>query len=144
MPLSGLCSRRIPDLADELAPDGSEVRRLCRTDGASMAHFTFPAGAVSQAIAHRQVAELWYILSGEGEIWRMRTPGKEEVLDLVPGMSLDIPAGCAFQVRAGEETRLEVVAVTLPPWPGDSEATPVTGPWKPSISAGSDPAESGR
>jgi mannose-6-phosphate isomerase-like protein (cupin superfamily) len=109
-----------------------------------MAHFTFPAGAVGQAIAHRQGAELWYILSGEGEIWRMRTPGQEEVLDLAPGMSLDIPAGCAFQVRAGEEARLEVVAVTLPPWPGDSEATPVTGPWKPSISAGSGPAESGR
>ncbi|MFI5897892.1 hypothetical protein ACIA5D_48205 [Actinoplanes sp. NPDC051513] len=44
---------------------------------------------------------------------------------------MTIPVGTSFQFRAGA-SGLEVVAVTMPPWPVGSatEATPVDGPWE--------------
>jgi mannose-6-phosphate isomerase-like protein (cupin superfamily) len=53
----------------------------------------------------------------------------------MPGVCLTIPAGTAFHFRSVPGTGpLEVVAVTMPPWPADSdaEAGPATGPWIPS------------
>jgi mannose-6-phosphate isomerase-like protein (cupin superfamily) len=50
---------------------------------------------------------------------------------LRPGLSLSIPTGAAFQFRnVGEET-LEIVIVTMPPWPGADEALPCDGLWEP-------------
>jgi len=125
----------LPGADDEQAPDGARVRRLCRTDGASMAHFTFPAGSVGRAIVHHRLAELWYITAGRGEVWREMSSEGGDILPLAPGMSFDIPPDCAFQVRAGADAPLEAVAVTLPPWSGDSEARVVTGKWAPSLPA---------
>jgi mannose-6-phosphate isomerase-like protein (cupin superfamily) len=122
-------SRALPEAVDELAPDGSEVRHLCRTPGGSLAHFRFPAGAVSRAVRHRSVEELWYVVSGRGEIWCEPASGSARILPLFPGTSLAIPARCAFQVRVDDEAPLEVVGVTLPPWPGDGEAELVAGRW---------------
>lgn len=48
------------------APDGSEVRVLCRVGRGSMAHFTLSPGAVSRAVAHRTVEEVWCFVSGRG------------------------------------------------------------------------------
>ncbi len=39
-------AKTLPDAPDVMAPDGSEVRILCRLSGGSMAHFTLPAGRV--------------------------------------------------------------------------------------------------
>ena len=61
---------RLPEERTAFAPDGSEIRELVRTDAASLAHCTLPPGAVSRAVRHRTVEELWYVLSGRGEIWR--------------------------------------------------------------------------
>ena len=94
-----------------------------------MAHFELAAGEVSRAIVHKSVDELWFITAGEGEMWR-KQGGREEVVDLVPGVSLSIPQGTQFQFRnIGDEDPLEAVAVTMPPWPGDDEAEPVQGKW---------------
>ena len=117
--------------ATEVAPDGSIVRPLSRTDRGSMARFSFAAGAISQAVRHRKVEELWYVLAGEAEIWREAAGPKGEVSPLIPGSSLVIPPGCAFQVRVSATEPLEVVAVTMPPWPGDEEAERVAGIWDP-------------
>ena len=145
--MTGLASRLLPLAADELAPDGSEVRHLCRTAGGSMAHFRFRAGTTSHAVVHRSVAELWYVEAGRAELWRAPVPGASgtpaadgpaaEILPLVPGMSFEIPVGCAFQIRVEKGESLDVVAVTLPPWPGEGETERVNGPWQP------DPASSG-
>jgi len=114
----------------EIAPDGSEVHRLCRSDSGSMAQFSFAAGTVSRAVLHRQVEELWYVLSGAGEIWRSPETGVAEVADLSPGVSISIPARCAFQVRVTGDQPLTVIAVTMPPWPGYEEAIIVEGCWQ--------------
>jgi mannose-6-phosphate isomerase-like protein (cupin superfamily) len=119
----------LPDGHDVIAPDGSEVRILLALKGGSMAHFRLPAGQVSRAVRHRTVEEIWFVLSGHGEMWR--SAGDEEVVTgLAPGVCLAIEAGTSFQFRAGEGEPLAAVAVTMPPWPGDDEAELVEGKWQ--------------
>ena len=110
------------------APDGSDVRVLLRLSGGSMAHFQLAAGAVSKALRHRTVEEIWYVLGGHGQMWR-RQDEREQTVDLVPGTCLTIPVGTVFQFRAGDGGPLSAVAVTMPPWPGEEEAIFVAGRW---------------
>jgi mannose-6-phosphate isomerase-like protein (cupin superfamily) len=116
---------RLPADFDMLAPDGSQVRLLLARAGGSMAHFRLPAGQVSRAVRHRTVEEIWYILSGAGEMWR--SDGGVDQLEA--GVCLTIPLGVAFQFRTLGDEPLSAVAVTMPPWPGDDEAEPVEGIW---------------
>ena len=120
-------TKEIPDLPDVTAPDGSDVRLLVSSDRGSMAHFSLAPGAISTAVCHRTVEELWFITAGDGQMWRS-AEGVEEIIDLTPGISLSIPVGTSFQFRAGR-TPLEAVAVTMPPWPDMDEAFAVDGPW---------------
>jgi mannose-6-phosphate isomerase-like protein (cupin superfamily) len=113
-----------------VAPDGSDVRILPRRPGGSMAHFTLAAGATSRAVEHRTVEEIWYVVGGAGEMWRASTAG-EQVVALTSGVALTIPLGTRFQFRAAADAPLRVVAITMPPWPGDDEAVAVAGPWEP-------------
>ncbi|MDE0416063.1 MAG: cupin domain-containing protein [bacterium] len=115
-----LATRQLPDEADTLAPDGAEVRILCSLAGGSAAHFRLAPGRVSRAGRHRSVEEIWYILEGRGEMWR-RTDKQEDVVALTPGLCLTIPLGTSFQFRAGHGTALSAFAVTMPPWPEDSD-----------------------
>jgi mannose-6-phosphate isomerase-like protein (cupin superfamily) len=120
---------------DATAPDGTAVRLLLSLRGGSLAHFELPAGAVSHAVTHRTVEEIWFIVSGRGSIWR-RQEGLERIESLSPGTSLTIPLGTAFQFRAEAGAPLSFVAITMPPWPGKDEALPALGPWTPTIAAG--------
>jgi mannose-6-phosphate isomerase-like protein (cupin superfamily) len=119
---------RLPVRPDAVAPDGSDVRVLLRLARGSMAHFELAAGRTSRAVAHRTVDEIWYVVSGQGEMWR-RQADQEQTVPLEPGTCLSIPAGTHFQFRAAETAPLTAVAVTMPPWPGDDEAYEVPGPW---------------
>jgi mannose-6-phosphate isomerase-like protein (cupin superfamily) len=121
---------------DAIAPDGTAVRLLLSLAGGSMAHFELPAGAVSHAVTHRTVEEIWYVLSGRGGIWR-RKDGQERIDRLSPGTSLTIPLGTAFQFRAEAGAPLAFIAITMPPWPGAGEALAASGPWSPTVAAGS-------
>ncbi|MBX3609702.1 MAG: cupin domain-containing protein [Hydrogenophaga sp.] len=112
------------------APDGSDVRVLCALAGGSMAHFSLAPGRVTQAVVHRTVEEIWYVISGEGEMWR-RQGDKEDTVALRAGLSLTIPVGTHFQFRAMGDQALCAVAITMPPWPGMDEAVPVEGTWTP-------------
>lgn len=112
------------------APDGSMVDVLLAGERGSMARFVLPAGAVSRAVVHRSVEELWFVLSGEGEMWR-GGDGEEAVLELRPGTALQITAGTRFQFRAAAGAPLVALGVTMPPWPGEGEATVTAGPWEP-------------
>ena len=113
---------------DVMAPDGSEVRILAAAARGSMAQFTLPPGAVSKAVAHRSVEEVWLVISGKGRMWRM-LGGEEETVALVPGVSLAIPVGAHFQFRNDGDAPLECVGVTMPPWRGMDEAYEVEGVW---------------
>ncbi len=122
----------LPVSPDAVAPDGSAVRVLLRLTGGSMAHFELAPGQVSQAVAHRTVEEIWFILGGQGEMWR-RQGEREEVVPLTAGVCLTIPLGTHFQFRALGSDSLTAVAVTMPPWPGPEEAYAVPGPWSATV-----------
>ena len=111
-----------------IAPDGSDVRVLLGLNSGGMAHFQLAPGQVSGAVTHRTVEEIWYVLSGTGQMWRKQGK-KEEVTVLAPGLCLTIPLGTHFQFRANSSSELSTVAVTIPPWPGEDEAVQVAGKW---------------
>jgi mannose-6-phosphate isomerase-like protein (cupin superfamily) len=130
--MTRLATRALGRTADVIAPDGCEVRILAATPRGSMAHFTLGPGEVSRAVAHRTVEEVWYFLSGQGRMWR-RCGEQEEVVEVVPGVSLSIPLGTRFQLRNDGRDPLAAVAVTMPPWPGEDEAYFVEGAWPASV-----------
>lgn len=123
-------TKRVSGKPDVIAPDGSEVRILCGTGRGSMAQFSLPPGAVSKAVAHRTVEEVWYVVSGSGRMWR-QLEGREEITELAPGLSISIPVGTHFQFRCDGTAALVAVGTTMPPWPGDGEAYLVEGKWPP-------------
>lgn len=123
--------KRLPLRRDAVAPDGSDVRVLLQLAGGSMAHFELAPGQTSTAVTHRSVEEIWFVLSGRGEMWR-RQGEREAIVTLEVGVCLTIPHGTHFQFRALGEAPLAAVGVTMPPWPGAGEAIVVTGPWTPS------------
>ncbi len=123
----------LPAAADVLAPDGSEVRILLARPGGSMAHFTLPPGQVTRAVRHRTVEEIWYVLQGEGEMWRSAA-GHDEITALAPGICLTIPVGTSFQFRTIGDESLAAIAITMPPWPGADEAELTQGGlWAPKL-----------
>ena len=131
MATSDLATAMLGSTAAEVAPDGSIVQPLLRVSGATMAHFELPAGATSRALSHRTVEELWFVLSGLGELWRKQDE-QEKVVALEPGVCVNVPRGTHFQFRASPNEGVAIIAVTIPGWPGDTEAAFVRGPWVPS------------
>jgi mannose-6-phosphate isomerase-like protein (cupin superfamily) len=125
-------TKRIGSETSVTAPDGSEVRMLCRTGRGGMAQFVLPAMAVSRAVAHRTVDEVWYFISGRGCMWR-RLADREEIVDVCAGTSINIPVGTQFQFRSDGTEPLVAVGVTMPPWPGEHEACAVDGFWQATV-----------
>ena len=115
---------------DVQAPDGSDVRILLGLRGGGMAHFELAPGEVAQAVTHKTVEEIWYFVTGHGQMWR-KTDTQEEIVDVKPGICVTIPLGTHFQFRCSGTEPLAAVAVTMPPWPGEDEAIFVAGPWTP-------------
>jgi mannose-6-phosphate isomerase-like protein (cupin superfamily) len=120
----------VPPEPDGFAPDHSEVRLLLELSAGGLAHFSLPPAAVSTAVTHRTVEELWYFLAGRGRMWR-KQGGREEIVEVGPGVCLSVPLGTHFQFRNDGDVPLEFVIATMPPWPGDDEAIPVPGYWPP-------------
>ncbi len=94
-----------------------------------MAHFELAPDCVSIAVAHKTVEEIWFFLTGSGEMWRRQGEYEEAVL-VKPGVCLTIPAGVSFQFRSFGDEPLTAVGVTMPPWTDDDEAYKVEGRWK--------------
>lgn len=117
-----------PSEPDDIAPDGSEVRILCRIDGGSTAEFLLAPGKVSRAVVHRTIEEVWYVLEGTGEMWRS-IDDSPVYTELTAGTSLTIPVGTAFQFRSNGDVALRLLGLTIPQWPGADEAMSVRGPW---------------
>ncbi len=121
---------RLPTEPDVVAPDGSGVRILLGLNGGTMAHFELAPGQTSKAVTHRTVKEIWFVLSGRGEMWRKQAD-REEIVRIEPGVCLTIPLKTHFQFRSADDVPLTAVAITMPPWPGEDEATIVPGKWEP-------------
>jgi mannose-6-phosphate isomerase-like protein (cupin superfamily) len=126
----------LPAAVDGVAPDGSDVRLLLGLTAGSVAHFELAPGETSVAVCHRTVEEIWYFVSGDGEMWR-GTGDDAQTVSVGPGVCLTIPLGTHFQFRALGEEPLRAIGVTMPPWPGDGEAIrSTTGPWSATVAPG--------
>ena len=123
-------TKRLPVAVTEVAPDGSDVRLLLGLSGGVMAHYELAPGKVSVAVTNQTVEEIWYFLSGRGEMWR-RQGDKEEVVTVERGVCITIPLGTHFQLKTLGDDWLEAVGVVMPPWPGPGEAIIVKGRWQP-------------
>lgn len=134
--MSDFSTKRLPVAPDAVAPDGSDVRILLELDGGGMAHFELAPGQTSVAEAHRTVDEIWYFVSGRGEMWR-KSGDQETVEPVDPGVCLTIPVGTHFQFRSFGYEPLAALGVTMPPWPGEGESYHVEGKWTPTVEAGS-------
>ena len=126
--MKGFETMRIATAQREQAPDGSGVFPLLSMPGGGVALFELDRNQVSRAVRHRTVNEIWLVLEGRGSMWRQQD-GCEEIAPLEEGVCVSIPAGTAFQFRCDGSDGLRVVAVTMPPWPGDEEAELVPGKW---------------
>ncbi len=125
---------RLADTPIVTAPDGSAVRPLLSYPGGSLAHCTLAPGAVSAAVRHELIQEIWYFVAGNGEVWR-RDPatGREEAVRAEPGVSLTIPEGVEFQFRNTGAAPLVFLCFTMPAWPGEQVAAIVPGRWEPNL-----------
>jgi mannose-6-phosphate isomerase-like protein (cupin superfamily) len=128
-------TKMLPAQRDAVAPDGSEVRVLLRVVGGGMAHFELGPRETAVAVRHRTVEEVWYFLSGRGEMWR-RLGKQEEIVDVGAGVSITIPVGTEFQFRSHGFEPLSAIGATIPPWPGAGEAMLVEGPWPATVTPG--------
>jgi mannose-6-phosphate isomerase-like protein (cupin superfamily) len=124
-------TQALRDEPDYLAPDTSEIRLLVGDDRAKrggVAHCTLPAGKTSQAVQHGTVVEIWYVIEGQGQVWR-REDARQEVVEVEPGTCLTIPLSTSFQFRASAAGPLRILIGTFPSWPGPQEAQPIDGNW---------------
>jgi mannose-6-phosphate isomerase-like protein (cupin superfamily) len=128
-------TRSFPATPDARSPAGAEIRYLMEGATGNMIHSIVPVGQVNRATVHSTVSEFWHVLSGEGQIWRRDDTG-EETSTLEQGVSIDIPVGTAFQYRCTGIHPLEFLCISMPPWPGDTEATVIEGPWIPTAPEG--------
>ncbi len=130
--MTEFATKRVPSRPDVVAPDGSDVRLLLSLQAGGMAHFELAPGETTTAVSHRTVEEMWFFVTGRGEMWRKQR-GRSEVVDVYPGIAITIPTGTHFQFRSFGHEPLAAVGTTMPPWPGDEEAFVVDGVWDPTV-----------
>ncbi|CTQ54921.1 Cupin domain protein [Roseibium album] len=117
---------------DAKSPAGADIRFIMDGPTGNMIHSTVAPGQINRATRHKTVHEFWHVLEGKGRIWRSIGTA-ETTVDLEAGVSIDIPAGTAFQYRCDGDLPLKFICVSMPPWPGDDEADFVDGAWDPTL-----------
>lgn len=122
----------LPERPEDKSPAGADIRYLMDGPTGNMIHSTVPPHQINKATVHATVSEFWYILEGHGQIWR--DDGNESgVTDLIPGTAIDIPVGTKFQYRNISDDELRFICISMPRWPGESEATYIEGIWEPTV-----------
>ena len=102
----------VPEKPDAKSPAGANIRYIMDGTTGGMIHSTVPPHQINRATVHATVSEFWYVLEGHGEIWR--DDGKESSITvLVPGTSIDIPVGIAFQYRNVSDIELKFICNPL-------------------------------
>lgn len=122
----------LPAEPDAKSPAGADIRFIMDGPTGNMIHSTVPPGQINRATIHTTVSEFWHVLEGQGEIWR-KDANEERITVLSQGVSIDIPVGTAFQYRNTGAVPLHFICITMPPWPGDFEASHLDGAWEPSV-----------
>ena len=120
----------LPLRPDAVAPDGSDVRLLLAVAGGGLAHFELGAVRRRSPSSIGRSRRSGTSCGGRGRCGG-RSPEQEEVVRVSAGVCITIPLGTRFQFRSLGDEPLAAVGVTIPRWPGDTEAMLVDGPWQP-------------
>lgn len=124
-------TRRLPVERDEVAPDGCDVRVLLGLRGRGlMGHYELAPGHISRAVTNQTIEEIWFFLSGSGEMWRKQGE-REEIVVVEFGVCVTVPLGTHFQLRSFGPKPLTAMGIVMPCWPGAGEAIVVQGKWEP-------------
>jgi mannose-6-phosphate isomerase-like protein (cupin superfamily) len=108
------------------APDGSLIYLLGDEASGGLAECILPPESTTVPVHHRTVEELWYVISGEGEISRREDTLPPELTKLAAGTCIDIGKGITFQFRnIAVKLPLRMLLLTMPRWPGPDEAVAV-------------------
>jgi len=91
--------------------DGSTIRELHHTELQSLAEATLEPGQATERHYHAESEELYYVLSGEGE---MKIDGERGAVG--PGDAILIPAGAWHQITASGGSRLVFLCCCAPPY----------------------------
>ena len=127
--LSGQVPRTLGQEPDEIAPDGSLIYWLCRNEYASTCVCVLPPGCQSIPARHYRLEELWYVVSGFGQLYRSGANDGLPV-ELHAGVGVSIAAGQVFQFRAHQGSTLTIHITTTPPWAGAHDVeTGLKGYW---------------
>lgn len=126
--LSGKLISFAGERTTDTAPDGSYLYYLPRCSHGNMTKCIFPAGMISNAVQHKTIEEIWYVLSGTAQLW---LSCEEKIITLTADDALTIPVGVGFQINNAHSTKdFVVIITTMPPWPGDDEAMMIKGYWQ--------------
>ena len=107
---------------------GCEIRHLIKVNNGELYHCTLSPFKVSLATQHRTIEEIWFFISGHGQIWRCMDDA-EELLDVAAGFCIAINPGVSFQIRNLGSEPLCFLVSSLPSWPGDEESVKTNGYW---------------
>ena len=89
-------TKLLPENYDYLALDNTEIRLLLENNYGGLAHGFMHPNSISAAITHRTVHETWFILSGQGLMWR-KIDDIEQLDELKPNTIIEMPLGVEYQ-----------------------------------------------
>jgi mannose-6-phosphate isomerase-like protein (cupin superfamily) len=113
---------------DYISPGGSaEIRLLPSFEQGEFAHARAMENVPSRAATIVGAGELFYVLTGEGELWR-RTADLQDITPLVPRRCVSIPPGIDYQFRALGGP-MDILIATAPRWRRDNWAEAETCWW---------------
>ena len=126
---------------DAVSPGGgAQIRYILKSQQGDLTHAVCPAGTVAPTHHLPELDEAYFVLAGQGEIWR-RAEGREAITALRPGRWVQMPAGTLFQYRAGREASLVFLVAVLPSWEPELFHTVDDGVWVPGSNDEAVPSE---
>ena len=117
-PVNDFSFMQVGHQAPFLADDGSIIRNLPSLGNVQTVQCTLRPNEVIQACVHKTVSQIWYVISGEGEVWLKDKLGIETVNKINSGTSFTVPLGFSFQFRNTGSVNLEIFIVNASPWSG--------------------------
>jgi mannose-6-phosphate isomerase-like protein (cupin superfamily) len=122
-------TRVLPADPDAVSPGGgAEIRQLLSSPNGDLTHAVCRAGEEAPSHHLPELDEQYFILAGEGEIWRA-TDDREATTTLQPGRWVELPRGMRFRYRANRGTSLVFLVVVLPSWSPERFHTLHAAPW---------------
>jgi mannose-6-phosphate isomerase-like protein (cupin superfamily) len=105
---------------DYTSPSGAaEIRLLIQQPQGEITHVLVPPSSTAQLAVLLGITEFFFVVSGSG---RLHCPDGtvDEVVELLPGTAVRIPAGIPFQYDNPADEPLEIVLAVVPMWTPDS------------------------